>query len=62
MSSADINHTEEMERAYWEAYVACKFISPVIDKWDFLTFCEHITKVNNGLLGPNPWMEKEYDD
>lgn len=60
--NSDINHTEEMERAYHEAYKSCQEISPVIREWDFFQFAEFITKLNNKLIGPVPFKYVEVQD
>lgn len=64
--NSDINHTEEMERAYFEAYKSCQEISPIIREWDFFQFAEFIAKLNNGkifqLSGPLNIHGEEYHE
>lgn len=60
--NSDINHTEEMERAYFDAYKSCQEISPIIREWDFFQFAEFIAKLNNKLIGPLPFKEVEYHE
>lgn len=50
MSSADINHTEEMERAYWEAWMACKEINSAIRSLSFEDFANWIDSIKSFRL------------